>query len=254
MTKLSQCGAEGMILGNRSFFGIATVGVAGLFTLGTLRPRFMAEDGLVETWSAVGFAIASIMAVAVAVMRRAVLSRAEQLALAGIGAFCLLLALSEVSFGARLFGLQMPQMRGGGEFDGGHDIVIVLVRLVGDFGLPGMLAAAIGAASLALLAGIVAWTFRRRVAAVLRHLLTDRFAFRAVLGLAMLATALVLDLVSSPEVAVLEEVLEFAASVAFIGAVLVLALKTDRLVVREVIPARRSTGAPQGGPNRSGAV
>lgn len=160
----------------------------------------------------------------------------------------MLLALSEISFGARIFDIEMPQMHGGGEFDGGHDIVIVVVRLIADAGSAGVLVAATGAAVLSAMAAVLIWTFRPQVRAACERMLAGPFEFRLGLALVMLATAVILDLFSSRETALLEEVLEFSASVALIAAVSATALKTRRPAGFHNIPEQgpRAEAAPAG--------
>ncbi len=202
--------------------------VALLFTIGLSRPDLLVEDNLVESAGALGFATASLLALATAIQRCASLSAIERSLLVGTSGLCLILFLSEISFGARIFGLQMPRMRGGGEFDGGHDIVILALRLLRDAGPTGYLAAAIGALLFLTLAAVLLHMFRQEVWAILRRILARPFECRLALALAMLASAVTLDLITSYKSAILEEVLEFSA-----GGVLILA----------IIALRRETGS-----------
>lgn len=143
----------------------------------------------------------------------------ERSLLVGTSGLSLLLFLSEISFGARIFDIQMPQMSGGGEFDGGHDIVMVLFRQISDGGRSGMLVAAAAAGLLLITAIALLYRFRQQARAIVRSVLSSAFEFRLAVALGMLASAVTLDLVRSYKAGVLEEVLEFSASAVLILAV-----------------------------------
>ncbi|WP_132549812.1 hypothetical protein [Rhizobium azibense] len=110
-----------------------------------------------KAWGAAGFAAASLLAFGAAFRNGAFVTSLERSVLVGTSGLSLILLLSEISFRARIFDLQMPQMSGGGEFDGGHDIVILLVRLLSDAGRTGLLVAVTGVALL-VAAAIPVWT------------------------------------------------------------------------------------------------
>lgn len=192
--------------------GAVVTGVILLFIVGLLRRDLLVEDGLVETLSAAGFAAALLLAVYAAHRKWAVFTHIERIALIGAGLLSSIAFLSEISFGARIFGIQMPRMRGGGEFDGGHDIVMVLFRRIEDTGAIGKLAAAMGGTLFVAGAAALSWVFRRKVQTVVAHILSGGFEFRLVVAVGMLASAVVLDLMSSTKASTLEEVLEFSAS------------------------------------------
>ncbi|WP_147274605.1 hypothetical protein [Phyllobacterium bourgognense] len=189
-----------------------------LFVIGLSTPALLVEDGLVEDLSATGFAIAALLALNTALLKNVSLTFREKGLLIGTSVLSLVLFLSEISFGARIFHVQMPKMRGGGEFDGGHDIAILVFRMIRDAGFAGIVTALIGAAI--LLAVAVALLFRfRQEGAMVRDIISRTFEFRLLLALCWLASAVVLDLIPSYKAATLEETLEFAASGVLILAV-----------------------------------
>ncbi len=202
---------------NLTFICVTFAGVALLFSIGQSRPDLLVEDGLIETLGAAGFAAASLLALGTALLRSVSLTFTERSILVGTSGLSLMLFLSEISFGARIFDLQMPQMSGGGEFDGGHDIVILLFRQLRDAGSAGMLlaAAVIGL----LLATALPYLFRKQAQAIVRYVLLRAFEFRLAVAAGMLASAVTLDLMTSYKASILEEVLEFSASIVLILAV-----------------------------------
>jgi hypothetical protein len=204
---------------NQAFICAVAAGAILLFAIGHFRPHLLVEDGLVENLSAAGFAAASLIALGTAFRKSAFLTVSEGHILLGTAGLSLILFLSEISFGARIFDIQMPLMSGGGEFDGGHDIVIVLFRMLNGAGRSGMLVAATAAALLLACAGVLLCMFRHRVQVLLRHVLSNTFEFRLAVAVGMLAGAVTLDLITSYKAALLEEVLEFTASGVLILAV-----------------------------------
>lgn len=111
--------------------------------------------------------------------------------IAPLGLAC---SLSEVSFGARLFGWEMPAMPGGGEFDGVHDTAMLALRA-----WRGWAAAAPGSAWAAVvvgLAGVLSLAWRQR-AWLWAHLVAawaEPIGQRMLATLGLLAGALLLDL------------------------------------------------------------
>lgn len=211
--------------------GAVVTGVILLFIVGLSRSDLLVEDGSVETLSAAGFAAALLLAVYAAHQKWALFTLAERIALVGAGLLSSIAFLSEISFGARIFGIQMPQMHGGGEFDGGHDIVMVLFRRIEDAGAIGKLAAAVGGTLFVAGAAALLWVFRRKAQTVVAHILSEGFEFRLAAAVGMLASAVVLDLMSSTKASTLEEVLEFSASGMMILAVLRLLRQPNGRVV-----------------------
>jgi hypothetical protein len=212
-------GRATMSRGNLAFAVAAFAGAMLLFAVGLSRPDLFVEDHVMENISACGFAAASLLALGAALARRASSTIPQRAALIATSGLSLILFLSEISFGARIFDIQMPQMTGGGQFDGGHDIVIVLFRQLRDAGPAGLLVVAIGGALFIAAAAALLHLFRPQVQAVIKHVLREAFAFRLVLALGMLASAVTLDLIESYKASILEEVLEFSASVVLLLAV-----------------------------------
>ena len=204
---------------NAVFAAATFTGVVLFFTLGLSRPDLFIEDGLVENLSAAGFAAAALFALGTALLRPVSMTFAERIILFGVSGLSLLLFLSEISFGARIFHIQMPRMSGGGEFDGGHDILILIVRHLRGAGPTEMLVAVVGGGLLLAAVFALLHRFRQPARMIVRHVLSTAFEFRLVLALGMLASAVTLDLIHSYKASILEEVLEFSA-----GAVLVLAV------------------------------
>ena len=204
---------------NLAFISATFAGVVLLFVIGLSRPDLLVEDGLVENMGAMGFAAAALLALNTALRKSAFLTFTERSLLAGTSGLSLLLFLSEISFGARIFDIQMPQMSGGGEFDGGHDIVMVLFRRMIDGGRSGILVAAASTGVLLITAIALLYRFRQQARAIVRYVFSSAFEFRLVVALGMLASAVVLDLASSHKAGVLEETLEFSASAVLILAV-----------------------------------
>ena len=105
-------------------------GNAILLLLHVLAPRLrgplFGEDRIVETATALLFLAAFIVGLAFLIAHR---SRRYRVLLFIASSLGLLGFLDEISFGARLFGWSMPEMAGGGEFDGAHDLVILTYRL-----------------------------------------------------------------------------------------------------------------------------
>lgn len=218
---------------------VATVaGVALLFMVGLSRPDLLVEDGAVENLSAAGFAAASTLALSAALLGRVSLTFRDRGILAATGGLSLLLFLSEISFGARIFDTQMPRMRGGGEFDGGHDIVILIFRQLRDTGHAGTLAAVIGGGFFLAAAIALLFRFRQKARMVARHILSRAFEFRLALALGMLASAVTLDVIPSYKASILEEVLEFCASVMLVLSVSALLLSKGAVGVFAETPGR----------------
>jgi hypothetical protein len=210
-------------------FACATIaGVILLFAAGILQPHVVVEDNLVESSGAVLFAVACLLALDTALRKRASMSSNEKKMLVGTSGLCLLLFLSEISFGARLFDLQMPKMHGGGEFDGGHDVVILSFRLLREGGSTGILVLLIAALALLIPGSVLLYLFRHKLLALLDQIRFGAFEFRLALAVALLASAVALDLLDSYKASILEEVLEFVASGVLVFAVLALPRKNRR--------------------------
>ncbi|WP_299205960.1 hypothetical protein [uncultured Tateyamaria sp.] len=175
----------------------------------------MREDSLVESASAALFLFASLLAFWTLATRDVAFKRDVRMLL-GVSLFSLLLFLSEVSFGARFFDFEMPLMEGGGQFDGGHDIAIILLRMM----LKGDATSLVVALCLLLgFIGFLAVIYKARDP--IRRFLQDDFHFALLLHLGLLACGVLLDLVPSRKVSLLEEAVEFTASVTIVWALLI---------------------------------
>lgn len=174
------------------------------------------EDGIIESASAAAFAIATILGLA-AIYRGALTGRSypERISFIAIPVLGTICFLDEISFGARLFGLVMPPLSGGGEFDGVHDIFIVLHRLILSLDSTTRLFTYIIAGLLALAAFYLkrAWIYSR-----LQWFAQD--SVRRCLGstLALLTIAVFLDLLHGRLVPNLEEFTELSAALFLVAA------------------------------------
>ena len=216
---------------NQAFFVVLCAIATLLFVIGLSTPDLLVEDGLVENLSAASFAIAALLALSTALLKNVLLTFTDRSLLIGTSGLSLVLFLSEISFGSRIFHVQMPKMKGGGEFDGGHDIVILVFRAIRDAGSAGIFVALIGVALLLAVAVALLSRFRREAEAMVRYILSRTFEFRLLLAICMLASAVMLDLVPSYKAATLEEILEFSAGGVLILAVVGLLWSKDPSVV-----------------------
>ncbi|MEJ6395921.1 hypothetical protein V8J82_21860 [Gymnodinialimonas sp. 2305UL16-5] len=180
-----------------------------------IRPSIMVEDGPVESASAILFLCASLLG-AWTLATRDFAQKLDFQLLLGVSLFSLLLFLSEVSFGARFFEFEMPPMEGGGEFDGGHDIAIILLRMMqkGD-------ATSLVVAICLLLAFTAFVTLAYKARAPIQRFLQNEFHFALLLHVSFLACGVLLDLVPVRKVSLLEEAVEFTASVTIVWALLI---------------------------------
>ena len=153
-----------------------------------VREPVFGEDRLVETTTALFFLAAFIVGVAFLVARGARRDRALLFIASSLG---LLGFLDEISFGARLFGWSMPEMPGGGEFDGAHDIVILTYRLAAE-AHPVVIAAI--CASLVLVTTLCVRRWYGRLVSLTHRMLTEPPYGLFALFVAGVALAAVLDL------------------------------------------------------------
>ncbi|WP_271894286.1 hypothetical protein [Candidatus Phyllobacterium onerii] len=225
---------------NKAFVAVLGAIVFLLFMLGLSAPNLLVEDGLVEDLSAAGFAVAALLALNTGFLKNVSLTFTDRCLLIGTGVLSLVLFLSEISFGARIFHVQMPKMKGGGEFDGGHDIVILVFRTIRDAGSAGILVAMIGVVLLLAVAVALLLRFRREAEAMVRYILARTFEFRLLLAICMLASAVILDLIPSYKAATLEEILEFSASGVLILAVAGLRWRKGPSLVRRDVRTKNT--------------
>lgn len=169
-----------------AIFAAATVATAVAALAGHPDDWLIGEDRLLETLSAVLYACAALIAFALLVR----LGRAAHPALWFIAPFSMICALDEISFGARIFDLEMPALKGGGEFDGAHDVIILVVREAQAMD-PALLVLLIGAAAAVL--SLLAWLLRHRLAAVTARVIADPVLFRLGLCFGFLVISQVLD-------------------------------------------------------------
>ncbi|MCM2504398.1 hypothetical protein NDN16_12020 [Aureimonas altamirensis] len=187
-----------------------------LFALGLQWPRLTMEDGVVESISAALFAIASAVALVRSMTSRTIKLQ-DRILLALLVPFCALLALSEISFGARVGLVSPPDMYGGGEFDGGHDVIILTLRLLRDN--PTWAALAATALLFCLIAFVIlGWRYRKEAALFVRSNTTE-INMRFALAFGVLVVAVGLDLVPSFKAGILEEMLELTVGLLLVSAV-----------------------------------
>jgi hypothetical protein len=185
-----------------------------------------------------GLSRPALFALGTALLRPVSVTFAERSILFGVSGLSMLLFLSEISFGARIFHIQMPRMSGGGEFDGGHDILILIVRHLRDAGRIEILAAVAGGGLLLAAIFALLHRFGQPARMIVRHILSKAFEFRLVLALGMLASAVTLDLIHSYKASILEEVLEFSAGVVLVLAVSALFQSKGAVAVFGEMPTR----------------
>jgi hypothetical protein len=195
-------------------------GNAALLGLHVLAPRLrgplFGEDRIVETATALLFLAAFIVGLAFLIAHRSRRYRVFLLIASSLG---LLAFLDEISFGARLFGWSMPEMAGGGEFDGAHDLVILIYR-VGAEADPIVIAAICATLVLTTLLCVVHWY--ARILSLTHRMVTDPACGLLALFVAGVAMAAVLDLDIGllRHLGPVEEIVELNAGLALLLAVL----------------------------------
>lgn len=188
---------------------VCCCGAAGYSISEPSERRFVGEDGIVEWMSATLFAI-PIGLSAIAYRARAITAWDARL-LAVVGVLSLACLLSELSFGARIGGFSMPAMKGGGELDGGQDVVMILKRQIDNsenyrnyFAVIVSVIGAIGA--------VLIVSFRKTIKSVLKSIdYNFQYAFLFA-ALSLLSIAVLFDLYESSATMAFEEVLELAAA------------------------------------------
>jgi hypothetical protein len=204
-------------------FSLAVLWLAGngtLLGLHALAPRLrgplFGEDRLVETATALLFLAAFIVGLAFLIAQRSRRYRVLLLIASGLG---LLGFLDEISFGARLLGWSMPEMAGGGEFDGAHDLVILTYRLGADAD-PIVIAAICATLVLTTLLCVLYWY--PRVPSLTHRMLTDPayVLFALFVGGVAVAAVVDLDIGFLGHLGPVEEIVELNAGLALLLAVL----------------------------------
>lgn len=169
-----------------------------------------AEDGIVEYGTAIVDGLAATLgfhALYLGVLREKPL--VERLVLLTIPILSLFCALDEISWGARLFDLHMPEMQGGGEFDGVHDVFVLLERWAVAADAMTLSFAIVG---LVLGLSLIAYWQRAFVAECLACAVNHPLARPLVCAIALLALATLLDFAHGRIVSSLEEYSELSAA------------------------------------------
>lgn len=188
------------ILRDIAVFAAFTVVVALAALAGHPDDWLIGEDRVLETLSALLYAAAFVVGGATLLR----LGRAAHPTLWFITPFGLVCALDEISFGARLFGFEAPALKGGGEFDGVHDLIILAKRELATLA-PQNLLLLFGAAGAVCLSACV--LLRRQLVAAARLALADPVLLRvgACLAFLVASQALDIELVTLPKQMYLEE-------------------------------------------------
>lgn len=186
--------------------GIIVALIAIIILFPASRAVLSTEDGVVEMAGASFFLTAAIAAL-YSLIRRGYTTNFLLLpiVLGVVG------ALSEVSFGARHLGTPVPEMYGGGELDGAHDLIVLATRLLETFWTRTPYLAA-GAALLAIgILGAIVWRLRDGLERAAGHLWVHHrllYLFAGVLGLALaIDTA-----IQHPAMRPVEEIMEMGAA------------------------------------------
>jgi hypothetical protein len=161
------------------------------------------EDGIIEWASAGLFAYAACIAAFAPPPPADRWDRALRYYVIALAGIC---CLSELSFGARIFGWNMPNMVGGGEIDGAQDLVLVTLRTLGTSTVLILLAICLSA--------MLVWAVQHRAA------LQGIFAWvmdnpsRSIVAAASLAllVALGCDVMEQPRLRSAEELIELSAA------------------------------------------
>lgn len=226
------------------FFGTLTVLIILLVKLWPASEiALFQEDGLIESGTAIVDGIAALLgfyAIYLGVTKgRGMLDRLAMWTIPVLSAIC---ALDEISWGARLFDMQMPEMQGGGEFDGIHDVFVILQRLITDTEPTTVFAAAL--LLIAILAMIVYWQ-RAFIASCLTYSVNTSLGRPLASAIILLAFATVLDLGHGRIISSLEEYAEISA-----GFFLLVAAYTSLRMAKAQRVSKRSS-VPQPSQNLS---
>jgi len=167
------------------------------------------EDRLIESGTAIADGIAAILgfhAIHLGVtMNKTMLDRLAMWTIPVLSAIC---ALDEISWGARLFELEMPEMQGGGEFDGLHDVFVILERMASNAEPMTLVFTTI--LIMAILGGLVYWQ-RSFIAACLHYSVSTTLGRPLASAIILLAFATFLDYGHGRILSSLEEYAELSA-------------------------------------------
>lgn len=188
------------------------------------------EDGIIETATATAAAIAALLG-SYAIWQGQLSGKDwfQRMVLIIIPSLALFCFLDEISWGARLFDLQMPIMEGGGEFDGVHDVIVMLERSIK--AADPILVSTMTMVTLALTL-LLACRHQTWLRKFLARTLADAQARRLGAAIGLLAFATVLDLMHGRIIYSLEEFSELCASL-----YLLLAGYRSQRQARQVLPA-----------------
>lgn len=192
------------------FFGTLTVLIIIIIKLWPASEvALFQEDGLIESGTAIVDGIAAILgfyALYLGVAKgRGMLDRLAMWTTPVLSAVC---ALDEISWGARIFDLPMPEMQGGGEFDGIHDVFVILQRLAAD--AEPMFLFGISLLLLTILALIISWQ-RAFITSCLKYSVNTGLGRPLASAIILLMFATVLDLGHGRIISSLEEYAEISA-------------------------------------------
>lgn len=193
------------------FFGLI------LFVVGLFHPVLFIEDGLIETAGAALFFAAAVVSLYCLIAGRNTCSRLETVVTVLLVPASLVLALSEISFGARLGLLSPPAMYGGGEFDGGHDALILILRLIRDGQLSGWFYLIV--AFISVTAGWAAYRWRHLGLRLWSDVKSNPLLLGVAASASLVALAVILDLKTQRHLSLVEETLEFLSAAVLVATV-----------------------------------
>ena len=167
----------------------------------------LGEDGVVEWASAGLFAYAACLAAFASLPSAGRSDRALRYYVIALAGIC---CMSELSFGARIFGWNMPDMTGGGEIDGAQDLVLVTLRTLGASTVLIFVAICISA----ILAWAIVGRFQHRAALQRAFMWMIGDPSRLIVAAASFAllVALACDLLEEPRLRSAEELIELFAA------------------------------------------
>lgn len=195
---------------------LTSVGLV-LFLVGLFHPAIFVEDGAIETAGATLFFAAAAAALYCLMAGRRQSGRLERLVTALLVPAALVLALSEISFGARLGLVSPPAMYGGGEFDGGHDALILVLRLLRDGQLSGWFYLVVAAVSVAT--GWAACRWLHLGLALWKEVKSNPLLLGVAVSASLVALAVILDLKTQRHLSLIEETLEFLCAALLLATV-----------------------------------
>lgn len=197
------------------------------------------EDGLIESGTAIIDGIAALLgfyAIYLGVAKgRDMLDRLAIWTTPILSTVC---ALDEISWGARLFDLEMPRMEGGGEFDGIHDVFVILQRFATNVDSTTLLLITI-----LLLLMLVLFIYWQRIfiTGCLRYAVYSALGRPLASAVILLVFATILDLGHGRIISSLEEYAEISAGIFL----LVAAFTSLKMAyATQIIPPKRHTPNP----------